>query len=82
MSSSRSSRSHSVLVKRGAELLLLEFPGDRLHAVGDEHLPERLRLRQQPLAQQRQLLLEQLDLLAVRQRLQLAAAWSSNALLA
>ena len=67
MSSSRSSRSHSVCVKRAAEFLLLELPGDRLHAVGDEHLAERVRFRQQPPAQQRQLLFEQLDLVAARE---------------
>ena len=46
--------------ERGAEVLLLELPGDRLHAVRDEHAAQRARVAQQVLAQQRQLLLEDL----------------------
>ena len=45
----------------GAEFVLLELPDDRLRAVVDEHLTQRLRAVQQPLAQQSELLLENLE---------------------
>ncbi len=45
----------------GAELVLLELPDDRLHAVVDEHLPQRLRAAEQPLAQEPELLLEHVE---------------------
>ena len=73
MSSPRSSRSHSVRVNAAPSSSWLEFPDDRLGAVGDEHLAEGVRILQQPLAQQAELLLEQLDRLAVGEFLQLVA---------
>ena len=48
-----------------AERILGELPDDRLQAVVDEHLTKRLRAVQQPLAQQAELLLEDLERLGV-----------------
>ena len=56
----------------GAELVLLELPNDGLGAVVDEHLPQRLRTVQQPLAQQSELLLENSKRLAVLEFLDFA----------
>ena len=55
-----------------AERVLLELPHDGLHAVVDEHLPERLRAREKPPAQEAELLLEDLERLGVLELLDLA----------
>ena len=54
-----------------AERVLLELPDDRLQAVVDEHLAQRLRAVQQPLAQQAELLLEDFERLGVLELLDL-----------
>ena len=55
-----------------AERVLLELPDDGLRAVVDEHLAQRLRAVQQPLVQQAELLLEDLERLAALELLDLA----------
>ncbi len=56
-----------------AQFVLLELPGDSLRSVRHEHRTERLRRLEQPVAQQRELLLEELDFIAVFERFQLRA---------
>ena len=60
MSSSRSSRFHSVLVKSAPSSSCWNSQTMACDAVGDEHAAQRLRVVQQALAQQRELLLEDL----------------------
>ena len=72
MSSSRSSRLHSVLVKSRPSSSCLNSQTIGLHAVVDEHLPQRLRAVQEPLAQEAELLLEDLERLGVLELLDLA----------
>ena len=55
----------------GAEFGLLELPDDRVGAVGDEHVAERLRIGEQPTLQERHLVVEGLDGLGFLQRLEL-----------
>src|SRR5208337_4376429 len=55
-----------------AELVLLELPDDGLHAVVDEHLPERFRAVQEPTTQQAELFLEDLERFGVLELLDLA----------
>ena len=50
-----------------AQLVLLELPGDGIGALCDEHLMEELRVVDQPLLKQADLLLKQLDGFAVLQ---------------
>ena len=44
-----------------AEVTLVELPGDRVHPLGDEELAERLRLGEEPAAEQFELPVERLD---------------------
>ena len=71
MSSSRSSRLHSVLVNSAPSSSCLNSQTIACSAVVDEHLPQRLRAVQQPLAQQAELLLEHLERLGVLELLDL-----------
>ena len=74
LSSSRSSIDHSVSTNSAPRLGLLELPGHRLHAVGDEQVAKGPRLVVQPPLEQIHLVVERLDRLGPLQHLDLRTA--------